>query len=69
MKATGKVFLGLGILSAAVAVVSLWRGRQVRYAFLNDPVTYMYEEEDPASLRSRAASVTLLTWLKKKGAL
>jgi hypothetical protein len=55
MKATGRIFLGIGILSAAVAVASWRRSQQTRYnprmlsrssAYRNDPTATMYHDED-----------------------
>lgn len=55
MKATGRIFLGIGILSAAVAVASWRKSQQNRYnsgmlsrvnAYRNDPTASMYHDED-----------------------
>lgn len=75
MKATGRIFLGIGILSAAVAVASWRRNQQTRYNsrmlnrisdYRNDPTASMYHDEDSDMLDDSALKV-FLERLGRKG--
>jgi hypothetical protein len=77
MKATGRIFLGLGIISAAVAVASWRKSQQTRYEsrvlnrisdYKNDPsASIYYDEESDTYTISRNILKGFLDKMTEKG--